>query len=55
MKQCSYCGNNQVNHFTHWLNESISVLMTPLNQALFGGKIGKLFFKRIVIQAFILK
>ncbi len=47
MKQCSYCGNNQVNHFTHWLNESISVLMTPLNQALFGGKIGKLFFKKV--------
>lgn len=47
MKQCNYCGNNQVNHFSHWLNESTSVLMTPLNQVIFGGKVGKIFFKKV--------
>ncbi len=45
MSKCVYCGNNPTPHFINWINESTSVVMMPLNQALFGGKFGKLFFK----------
>lgn len=49
MSKCVYCGNNPTPHFINWINESTSVVMMPLNQALFGGKIGKLFFKYLSI------
>lgn len=49
MSKCVYCGNNPIPHFVNWVNESISVLMLPLNQALLGGKFGKRFFKYLEV------
>lgn len=47
MSKCVYCGNNPIPHRLNWFNESVSVLMMPLNQALFGGRAGKLIFKSV--------
>ncbi len=49
MSKCAYCGNNPTPHFVNWINESVSVVMLPLNQFLFGGKVGKSFFKYISV------
>jgi D-alanine-D-alanine ligase-like ATP-grasp enzyme len=49
MAKCVNCGNNPTPHFVNWLNESVSVLMMPLNQALFGGQAGKTFFKKCAL------
>ncbi len=35
MSNCIYCGNNPVSHRTTWFNESLSVIMRPVNQRFF--------------------
>lgn len=31
MSKCLYCGNNPIPHFMHWANQSLIILMTPVN------------------------
>lgn len=45
MSHCVYCGNNPVFHPTTWFNESVTVVMTPVNQKLFNGWLAKRVFK----------
>lgn len=47
MSQCLYCGNNPVSHLPHWLSESSTVIMAPMNGFAFGHMPGKLFFKYV--------
>lgn len=41
MSNCPYCGNNPVSHRVTWFNELLSVVLMPLNQAIFNQKIVK--------------
>lgn len=42
---CPHCGNNPTSHHLTWFNESMTVLMTPLNQFFFGGAGAKWFWR----------
>lgn len=44
MSNCSYCGNNPVSHRLTWFNESMAVVLMPLNQ---------LVFNRLVVKKFV--
>ncbi len=50
-KKCLYCGNNQTHHPTAWLSQTMTVMTTPLNTAIIGGKLGQLVSKGLDLIA----
>lgn len=43
-KNCSACGNNSTNHFLSWFNQTLSVLMHPIDMYVLTSPLGRFFY-----------
>lgn len=43
-RKCSACGNNSTNHTLSWFNQTLSVLMHPIDMKVLGSPLGQFFY-----------